>query len=274
MTSDVAEVITKWLVSGLSLQAGARVLEIAGGPGTVAFAVAATGLPAYVACTDVRVAAVSSAASSYRTRRDPSLELGSPSAMGFVAADMQGLPFRGDTFDAVVCRWGVMFVLDPRVAFLEARRVLRPGGRFSFAVWGPPDDNRWQSILDEELEASGIEDGSRRYRPGGMFSLTDQKALRGMLAETGFAIERLERLSFIRRYRNFGEYWSREVDVGIERSPKLRALLTAEAKAFRRRLQVRLSGYLGRGGYEIPGICLAAAATRPRLREINPRLGA
>jgi ubiquinone/menaquinone biosynthesis C-methylase UbiE len=140
MTSDVAEGITEQLLSGLSLRAGDRVLEIAGGPGTVAFAVAATGLPTYVACTDVKVAAVSSAASAYRTTRGPSL-MGSPPAIGFLAADM-ALPFRGDTFDAVVCRWGVMFALDPPVAFLEARRVLRPGGRFSFAVWGPPDDNR------------------------------------------------------------------------------------------------------------------------------------
>jgi enediyne biosynthesis protein CalE5 len=264
MTSDKAEVITKWLVSGLSLQAGDRVLEIAGGPGTVAFAVAATGLPAHVSCTDVNVAAVSSAASDHRATGGPSLELGSPPPMSFLAADMQALPFRGDTFDAVVCRWGVMFVLDPRVAFLEARRVLRPGGRFSFAVWGPPEDNRWQSILDEELEASGIEDRSKRYRPGGMFSLKDQEALRAMLAETGFVIERLERVSLIRHYRDFGEYWSEEVDVDIERSANLRALLTAEAEAFRGRLQGGLSPYLGPAGYQIPGICLTATASRPQ----------
>jgi hypothetical protein len=71
--------------------------------------------------------------------------------------------------------------------------------------------------------------GSSRYRPGGMFSLADQEALGGMLAETGFVIERLEPVSLIRRYRDFGEYWSREVDVEIERSTRLRALLTAEA---------------------------------------------
>lgn len=263
MTSDEAEVITEWLVRGLSLQAGDGVLEIAGGAGTVALAVAATDLPGYLACTDLNVAVVSATANSYRTTRDLSPELGSPPAMGFLAADMQALPFRAGTFDAVVCRWGIMFVLDPRVPFLEARRVLRPGGRFVFAVWGPADDNRWQSILDEELEASGIEHGSRRYRPGGMFSLTDQKALRGMLAETGFAIERLEPVSLIRRYRDFGEYWSEEVDVDIERSAKLQALSTAEAEVFRHRLQLRLSRYLGPGGYEIPGLCLAAAAWRP-----------
>ena len=43
------------------------------------------------------------------------------------------LPTRA--FDAVVCQFGVMFFPDKAEGFAEARRVLRPGGRFLFNAW-------------------------------------------------------------------------------------------------------------------------------------------
>ena len=51
-------------------------------------------------------------------------------------ADAQALPFAEQTFDAVLCRFGVMFFPDKQVAFREALRVLRRGGRLLFNVWG------------------------------------------------------------------------------------------------------------------------------------------
>ena len=42
-------------------------------------------------------------------------------------ADAAALPFPPDSFDAVVCQFGVMFVPDKAAAFREARRVLACG---------------------------------------------------------------------------------------------------------------------------------------------------
>ena len=39
------------------------------------------------------------------------------------------------SFDAVACQFGVMFFPDKVQGYKEARRVLRPGGRFLFNVW-------------------------------------------------------------------------------------------------------------------------------------------
>jgi SAM-dependent methyltransferase len=50
-------------------------------------------------------------------------------------ADACSLPFDSDRFDAVVCQFGVMFFADKSCAMRDARRVLRPGGRFLFNVW-------------------------------------------------------------------------------------------------------------------------------------------
>ncbi|MBV9054794.1 MAG: methyltransferase domain-containing protein [Hyphomicrobiales bacterium] len=53
----------------------------------------------------------------------------------FKQADAQALPFSEDSFDAVICQFGVMFFPDKVQGFREARRVLKPGGRFVFSVW-------------------------------------------------------------------------------------------------------------------------------------------
>ena len=45
------------------------------------------------------------------------------------------LPFAAASFDAVVCQFGAMFFPDRVAGYREARRVLKPGGRFVFNVW-------------------------------------------------------------------------------------------------------------------------------------------
>jgi SAM-dependent methyltransferase len=65
----------------------------------------------------------------------------------FKQADAQALPFRDDSFDAVVCQFGVMFFPDKRQAYREARRVLKPGGRFIFNVWDKLEYNEFAALV-------------------------------------------------------------------------------------------------------------------------------
>ncbi|TPE50404.1 class I SAM-dependent methyltransferase [Amaricoccus solimangrovi] len=51
------------------------------------------------------------------------------------AADALALPFEEASFDVVCCQFGVMFFPDRVAGFREARRVLRPGGRFILSTW-------------------------------------------------------------------------------------------------------------------------------------------
>lgn len=44
--------------------------------------------------------------------------------------DGQALDFPGDSFDTAVCTLSLCTIPDDRAAVAEARRVLRPGGRF------------------------------------------------------------------------------------------------------------------------------------------------
>ncbi len=49
---------------------------------------------------------------------------------------MENIDEPDSSFDKVLCREALMLVADPRVAARETLRLLRPGGRAVFAVWG------------------------------------------------------------------------------------------------------------------------------------------
>jgi ubiquinone/menaquinone biosynthesis C-methylase UbiE len=61
------------------------------------------------------------------------------------------LPFADASFDTVLCTFTLCSAADPQRALAEARRVLRPGGRFLFCEHGRAPDpgvQRWQERLD------------------------------------------------------------------------------------------------------------------------------
>ena len=66
-------------------------------------------------------------------------------------ADALALPFPDQTFDAVACQFGVMFFPDKVRGYKEARRVLRPGGRFLFSVWDRISENEFADVVTEAL---------------------------------------------------------------------------------------------------------------------------
>ena len=56
-------------------------------------------------------------------------------------ADALALPFEDASFDVVFCQFGAMFFPNRVAGYAEARRVLRPGGRFVFNVWDRIEEN-------------------------------------------------------------------------------------------------------------------------------------
>ena len=66
-------------------------------------------------------------------------------------ADALALPFGDGGFDVVACQFGVMFFPDRVRGYREARRALRPGGRFLFNVWGPIEENEFADVVTQAL---------------------------------------------------------------------------------------------------------------------------
>ena len=62
-------------------------------------------------------------------------------------ADALDLPFADNQFDVVVCQFGAMFFPDKPKGYAEARRVLRPDGRFIFNMWDHIRHNEFAEIV-------------------------------------------------------------------------------------------------------------------------------
>lgn len=94
----------------------------------------------------------------------------------------EALPFEDASFDTVVCTFTLCSVCTPSAALAEARRVLKPAGRFLFCEHGlAPDPGvaRWQRRIEPLWKR--IAGGCHLTRPVG-----------SAIAGAGFAIERLE----------------------------------------------------------------------------------
>jgi ubiquinone/menaquinone biosynthesis C-methylase UbiE len=66
-------------------------------------------------------------------------------------ADALALPFAAEAFDIVACQFGAMFFPDKVQGYKEARRVLRPAGRFIFSVWDQISENEFADVVTEAL---------------------------------------------------------------------------------------------------------------------------
>lgn len=119
-----------------------RVLEIAAGTGVVTRQLA-TMLPsdASIIATDLN-----------QPMLDQAAAIGTSRPVEWRQADAMQLPFPDQAFDVVVCQFGAMFFPDKGVAFNEARRVLRPGGRFLFNVWDRIEQNDFAELVTSSLE--------------------------------------------------------------------------------------------------------------------------
>lgn len=106
-----------------------RALDVAAGPGTLTFALAAR--VAHVDAVDFSPGMI--AALEARIARD------SVTNVDAAVMDAQWLELPDSVFDAAFCLFGFFFFPDRPRAFREMRRVLRPGGRALIATWAPID---------------------------------------------------------------------------------------------------------------------------------------
>jgi len=129
----------------------ARVLEIAAGTGVVTRRLSVV-LPesVTVVATDLN-----------QPMLDLASTLGTTRPVEWRQADAMQLPFADQTFDAVVCQFGVMFFPDKTKALAEARRVLKSGGVFIFNVWDRIEENEFAHTVTKALEGLFPEDPPR-----------------------------------------------------------------------------------------------------------------
>lgn len=99
-------------------------------------------------------------------------------------ADAQELPFEANSFDRVICQFGIMFVPDKARALSEAYRVLKPGGQLLFNVW---DQMKYNEVIDvgNQIINSYFGDNPPVFYQI-PFSMYDEKELESLLNAVGF----------------------------------------------------------------------------------------
>jgi ubiquinone/menaquinone biosynthesis C-methylase UbiE len=112
-------------------------------------------------------------------------------------ADALDLPFEDASFDVVCCQFGAMFFPDRVTGYVEARRVLKPGGRFIFSVWDRIEDNAFADEVTNAVAAVFPRDPPRflARTPHGYHDIA---LIREELSRAGFvdiAIETREKVS-------------------------------------------------------------------------------
>jgi len=120
---------------------GEHVLDIACGTGLVTFPLAeAVGSMGRVVATDISERMIERLQAEASRRGITNIKA--------VRADAERLDMLDDhSFDLVTCALGLMYFPQPLVAMRHIQRVLKPGGRAVFAVWGARGNCGWAEIF-------------------------------------------------------------------------------------------------------------------------------
>ncbi len=187
--------VTAWMLDVAGVRPGQRVLDVATGHGEPALsALRAVGPTGRVVGVDISPAMLEVA--RQRAKELDNIE--------FVEGDVESLGLEPDSFDVVLSRFGLMFVVDHAAAFRELASVLAPGGVLAISVWGPPSEHLLSigpMALFQRLELPPPPPD----QPG-PFSMSDPRQLTEELTAAGFtdvsAVERV--LPF--RFRSVDDY--------------------------------------------------------------------
>ena len=116
----------------------------------------------------------------------------------FHHGDMEALPFPNERFDIVTGMNAFQYAADPRRALGEARRVAKRGGQIFVATWGLP----------EACEAAAYLAALTPLLPppppgaGGPFALSDEGALRSLVASAGLTPQSIEDVDVTWQFEN------------------------------------------------------------------------
>ena len=234
---------------------GQRVLDLAGGPGQPALALAALVGPAgAVTATDLAPEMLSIARDIARQRGVTNID--------FQPADAQALPFPAASFDAVTCRFGVAHMPDHGRALQEVRRVLVPGGRAAFVVWGPREENPYFTLSEEVIDRHAPPLPAEPSAPGA-FTFARSGALSAALREAGFQQIEEERHRITLTWPGpCDEFWEGRCAMSAALSRRLAALAPAQREAVMTAAHEALRPYDESGQVAMPAVVIVASGVQ------------
>lgn len=238
------------------VKAGSHVLDVAAGAGDqTCFIAQEVGAGGYVLATDLSPAIVALA-------RQNAVHAGFAHVEARVA-DGEDLRVPAASFDAAVCRLGLMFFPDPLQGLREMHRALRPDGRACTMVFSRPEKNPCVTILMRTaLEHAGLP-ARDPFLAGGLLSLGQPGRMDEIFRSAGFqdvATTALEAVFHLPSVDHYIAFVRRSASPILEILGRLEAPAAEDAWAeMRERLQV----FATPEGWAGPNELLLTAGKRP-----------
>ncbi|MFT3783596.1 MAG: methyltransferase domain-containing protein [Nibricoccus sp.] len=236
------------------LKHGQRVLDIAAGAGEPSVSAAArVGATGYVLATDISEGIVELARQVAHERGLHHVETR--------VMDGEKLDLPDASFDAVLCRLGLMYMPHPVAALREWRRVLREGGRVAVVIFSTPERNSWGAVPASVIRRRAQLPPPLPGQPG-PFSLGEPGKLAGLFSEAGFTDAEVCAVPAPHRTASAAEFVhvAREAFGGF--NAMMAHLSPEECEAVWNEIEGALRGFESADGFEAPGECLVGAATK------------
>ena len=235
------------LLDAVDLRDGARMLDVASGPGYVAAAAAARG--ARTVGVDFSAPMVARARMS-----NPTVE--------FQEGDAEAISFPDRTFDAVVMNFGMLHLARPERAMTEAARVLKPGGRFAFTVWAKPEEAVGFGIMLKAIQSHGNPAVQLPQGPS-FFRFSDPAECDRTLREAGFINVRVTSVPQVWRFNAPDELFDAIYNGGVRIKAILRAQSSEALEAIRTAAREATKNFAKHGAIELPMPAILASAVTP-----------
>jgi len=234
------------LLDAAQISAGARVLDVATGPGYVAGLAAGRG--ARVIGIDFSPAMIAEA-----RVRHPDID--------FREGDAEHLDLPDTSVDAAVMAFGLLHLARPEAALRELHRVLAPGGRCALSVWAPPQQAIGFGILLDALAAHGTPAIGLPEGPP-FFRFSDPREMRAALAQAGFAAIEVTVVPLVWRLTSPDQLFEAALHGSVRTAALLRAQTPAVLARIRAVAHDAVAAYRDGDGYALPMPAVLASATR------------
>jgi len=246
---------TEALLNDANIQPGQSVLDLASGVGDPALTIASkVGPSGHVTATDVGPGMMSLAAELAAQQNLHNIQ--------FQEAAAESLPFPDASFDTVTCGFGAMFFPDLQRALRECRRVLKPGGKVVFIVWGVREQPFTSTTVGVLLKY--VQPPEPDPDAPSMFMFGVRGRFEAALKEADFQNVKEQPLSVPARWAlSVEEYWTQFTEVAAPFRPLLAQLSPARRDDVRFDVIAGLQQYVEGGHITFPLEIVLASATRP-----------
>lgn len=246
--------VSVWMLERLGLQPGQTVLELAAGPGDTGFLAAELIEPGGVLISSDAAEAMLEVA---RTR---AASVGVEN-VEFKRLELEWIDLPTANVDGLLCRWGLMFALDPAAALSEFRRVLRPGGRLALAAWDAAEHNPWATLPTRALMQLGYAEPPDPAAPG-PFVLSAPGRLRELIEGAGFTEVVVETVEIARSGLSVEQYIAQTLDLSGPFAEVHGRLSEAERDEVRQTIAGLAAPFTDEQGLiDLPGRTFVAAAS-------------